>query len=67
MAYLWRITLGAVLGGVLGASIYLLLAPWLEDQSGIVREMQGFAWNLVPGLFIVGGFLGWWWAVRSQR
>ncbi len=33
--------LGAVLGAVVGAALYLLVPPVLEDADGWVRELQG--------------------------
>ena len=60
------VVIGAVIGFVLGATAYFVLAPWLESQSGLLREMQGFAFNLVPLLTLAGGGLGAWWAVRRR-
>ena len=58
----WRsllaIGIGAAAGFALGALIYVVLAPWLEDQSGWLRELQGMAWNLVPLLTVVGAAVG---------
>ena len=59
--------IGAIIGFALGAGAYLLLDPWLESRSGLLREMQGLAFNLVPGLALIGGGLGAWWAVRRNR
>jgi hypothetical protein len=50
---------GAILGFVFGAVVYVLLTPALEASSGILREMQGLSWNLVPGLTLLGAILGW--------
>ena len=54
--------LGAVLGAgagfVVGAVVYLLVGPVLEASSGIVRELQGLLWNLVPFLTVVGALVG---------
>lgn len=65
-----RSFLGAVVGGLLGlvvgSSIYLVLNPVLEESSGLVREMQGLLWNLVPLLTLVGAGLGWWVARRRR-
>ena len=52
------IGIGATAGFALGALIYVVLAPWLEDQSGWLRELQGMAWNLVPLLTVVGAAVG---------
>ncbi len=46
------------MGGAVGVATYLLLTPVLEASTGLVRELQGFSWNLVPGLLIVGALLG---------
>ena len=67
MPYPWRICVSAIAGGVVGAGIYIPLSAWLADQSGLLGELQGLSWNLVPGLIIAGGLLGWWWAAKSQR
>lgn len=60
------IVVGALLGFGLGAGIYVMVSPWLEAQTGLVREMQGMAWNLVPGLTLLGGGLGAWWALARR-
>lgn len=61
------VAIGAIMGFAVGSGSYLLLEPWLEAQSGPLREMQGFAFNLVPGLTVIGGLLGAWWALRQRR
>jgi tetrahydromethanopterin S-methyltransferase subunit D len=53
------IIIGALLGGAVGSLIYLSINPVLEASTGPLREMQGLLWNVVPGLTIVGGVLGW--------
>jgi len=60
------VAIGAILGFAIGAGAYLLLDPWLESSSSPLREMQGFAFNLVPGLTLIGGGLGAWWGVRRN-
>lgn len=50
--------LGAGAGFVVGAVVYLLVGPVLESSTGIVREMQGLLWNLVPFLTVVGALVG---------
>jgi len=54
--------LGAVLGAgagfIVGAVVYVLVSPVLERSSGIVRELQGLLWNLVPFLTVVGALVG---------
>lgn len=57
-AGLWGAVIGAVLGFGVGALIYWLITPLLENSPGLIREMQGFAWNLVPGLSILGAIIG---------
>ena len=71
LAWLWGAAIGLGLGLGLGALAYSLIAPALEATTGILRELQGFAWNLVPGLSaagaIVGLFLGLAWRRRLLR
>jgi hypothetical protein len=57
--------LGAILGFAVGAVVYVLLTPTLEASSGILRELQGLSWNLVPGLTVLGAILGW--VLASRR
>lgn len=54
----WGALVGAVAGGAVGIGLYLLLAPVLEASPGWIRELQGFSWNLVPGLLIIGALVG---------
>ena len=61
----WGAVVGAVIGFAIGAAIYLALTPVLEGSDGWIRELQGFAWNLVPGVTLLGAVLGWW--VVSRR
>lgn len=61
------IIIGALVGGVLGSAIYLAVNPILEASTGPLREMQGLLWNLVPGLTVVGGVVGWLVFGRTQR
>jgi hypothetical protein len=57
---LWLATgIGALVGFAIGATVYILLTPILEASDGFVRELQGLSWNLVPGLTLLGGVLGW--------
>ncbi len=58
LAGLWGALAGAALGFGVGAIGYLLIAPVLEESAGWIRELQGFAWNLVPGLTMVGAVVG---------
>jgi len=66
MRIIGGVIVGAVIGFIVGALAYFLIAPWLENQEGLLREMQGFTFNLVPGLTILGGGIGAWWAVRRR-
>lgn len=58
------VVVGVIVGFIIGAAAYFLLSPWLETRTGLLREMQGFAFNLVPGLALIGGGLGAWWGLR---
>ena len=49
---------GAVIGFALGAVVYILVNPMLEDATGWVRETQGLLWNLVPFLTVLGAVVG---------
>lgn len=51
------IVLGAVVGGLLGATVYELVAPVLDRRTDALRDMQGLVWNLVPVLAVVGGIV----------
>ncbi len=63
----WGITaLGILVGFGLGAGIYLLVNPVLEASDGLVQELQGMLWNIVPGLTVAGGIGGWMIAARSH-
>ena len=57
-----RVALGVVVGGAIGfavgAAVYLLLNPVLEDASGWVRETQGLLWNVAPLLTVLGALVG---------
>jgi hypothetical protein len=57
-----RVALGVVVGGAtgfaIGASVYLLVNPVLENASGWIRETQGLLWNLVPVLSVLGALVG---------
>ena len=57
-----RVALGILGGGTVGfavgAVVYVLLNPVLEDASGWIRETQGLVWNLVPALTVLGGLVG---------
>lgn len=66
-----RVVLGIVLGGLagfaIGAGVYLVVNPMLEEASGWVRETQGLLWNLVPFLTVLGAVAGGVLAGRSGR
>lgn len=57
-----RRTVAAIIGGLIGgtagllvgAGTYVLVTPMLEASEGLLREMQGLTWNLVPGLALLG-------------
>ncbi|HSO92262.1 MAG TPA: hypothetical protein VLR70_14040 [Arthrobacter sp.] len=44
---------------MLASVAYLLITPVLEASPGLLRELQGLSWNLVPGLTLLGGVTGW--------
>lgn len=58
---------GAAVGLAVGAGLYLLVDPVLEDAGGLLEELQGLSWNLVPGLGIVGAVVGTRWRHRRPR
>jgi hypothetical protein len=66
-----RVALGVVGGGAIGfavgAAVYLLLNPVLEDASGWIRETQGLLWNLVPLLSVLGAVAGGLLLNRAER
>jgi cell division protein FtsX len=57
-AGLWGALIGGVLGFGVGAAVYLAITPTLESATGLIRELQGLSWNLVPGLTILGAVIG---------
>jgi hypothetical protein len=59
--------IGAVAGFLVGAGVYLLVTPALEASDGLLRELQGLSWNLVPGLAVVGAVVGVLIAQRRRR
>ena len=56
---LWWALGGGTAGFVLASVAYLLITPVLEASPGLLRELQGLSWNLVPGLTLLGGVTGW--------
>ena len=56
---LWGALGGGTAGFVLASVVYLLITPVLEASTGLLRELQGLSWNLVPGLTVLGGVTGW--------
>ncbi len=50
--------IGGVVGFLVGADVYLLVTPVLEASDGLLRELQGLSWNLVPGLAVLGVVVG---------
>jgi hypothetical protein len=67
LVWVWGAVIGAAVGFALGTTAYLLLGPVLESASGLIRELQGFSWNLVPALTVLGGVGGALLARRSSR
>lgn len=67
----WVLVMGAVVGACaglgLGALAHVLAAAGLDAVGGGWRDLQGFAWNLVPLGTVAGGVLGGWAADRWQR
>lgn len=67
----WAPWLGAIIGAAVGLGIgagsYALLTPLLESASGLLRETQGFAWNLVPLLTLLGAIGGLLLGLRLRR
>jgi ABC-type antimicrobial peptide transport system permease subunit len=61
------ILVGGVVGFALGATVYVVLNPMLEDASVWVRETQGLLWNLVPFLTVLGAVVGGLLVGRSMR
>lgn len=63
LGWFWGILLGAAVGLAVGVPVYLILTPVLEASTGLVRELQGLVWNLVPMLTVLGGagggVIGW--------
>ena len=55
----WGAFGGGAIGFVLAAAAYLFLTPVLEASTGVIRELQGLSWNVVPGLTVLGGVVGW--------
>jgi len=58
LGWLWGALGGGALGFGLGSVIYLLITPLLDASTGLVRELQGFSWNLVPTLTVAGAVAG---------
>jgi hypothetical protein len=57
-----RVAVGILAGGLaglaIGAVVYVLVDPILENASGWVRETQGLLWNLVPISTVLGALVG---------
>jgi len=58
LGWLWGALGGGAIGFTLASIIYLLITPMLEASTGLVRELQGLSWNLVPALTVLGAVLG---------
>ena len=48
-----------MVGFAVAFTFYLLITPVLEASTGLIRELQGLTWNLVPALTLLGGIAGW--------
>lgn len=58
LRWLWGAIGGAAIGFALASIIYLAITPQLEASTGLVRELQGLSWNLVPALTVLGAVVG---------
>ncbi len=58
LGWLWGALGGGAIGFALASTIYLLVTPVLEASTGLLREMQGLSWNLVPALTVLGMVAG---------
>lgn len=56
--WLWGALGGGVVGFAVAFVIYQLITPVLEASTGLVRELQGFSWSLIPVLTLLGAVLG---------
>lgn len=65
--WLWGALAGGAVGFALASTIYLLITPVLEASTGLLREMQGLSWNLVPLLTLLGIVAGGLLAARRAR
>lgn len=59
--------LGALVGFGVALMLYAQLVPLLEAADGLVRELQGVLWNLVPISTVAGAAGGWWSMDRWHR
>lgn len=57
---------GGIVGLLAGGAVYALGSPMLERSAGLLRELQGPLWNVVPVLAVVGAAAGWALAARSR-
>ena len=58
LGWIWGALGGGALGFGVGYTFYVLITPVLEASTGLVRELQGLSWNLVPLLTVAGAVLG---------
>ena len=58
LAWIWGALGGGALGFGAGYVFYVLITPVLEASTGLVRELQGLSWNLVPALTLAGAVAG---------
>ncbi len=55
---LWGALGGGAIGFAFSSTVYLAVMPLLEASTGLVRELQGLAWNIVPVLTVLGAIGG---------
>lgn len=58
LSWVWGALGGGAIGFAVASMIYLAITPLLEASTGLVRELQGLSWNLVPALTVIGAVLG---------
>ena len=49
--------LGALIGGGVSSTIYVLVNPVLERSGGLLRETQGLLWSTIPVCTLFGALL----------
>ena len=58
LGWLWGAIGGGAIGFAVASIIYLAITPVLEESTGLVRELQGLTWNLVPTMTVLGAVFG---------